>query len=471
MALVLASDILDSLRSDVSGSVFTPHDADYDAARSIWNGAIDKHPAVVLRCANAEDVATAIRFGRERNLPISIRGGGHNFAGFSSCDDGLMINLATMNDVDVNPADKTAWCGGGATWGDLDAATQTHALAVTGGFISHTGVAGLTLGGGVGWLTRKAGLSCDNLVAAEVVTADGQHVTASAEQHPDLYWALRGGGGNFGVVTRFRFRLHDVGPLINLALFFYGLERGTEALRLARDVMPGLPDNSSGFLAPSSAPPAPFVPEKYHFAVGYALLIVGFGSAEEHARLIAPVRDALQPDFELVTPMPYTGLQQIFNESAPWGIRGYEKSLYTDELSDDVIRVITTQLGNKQSPLSFIPTFDLGGQTGGAYGRVADDETAFGGSRSARYLVNITSIAADNATYEADREWVRTMWESLKPYSSNSGGYVNFMNEYQEDRVRSAYGAAKYDRLSAIKARYDPDNIFRLNANIKPASS
>jgi FAD/FMN-containing dehydrogenase len=457
--------VLGTLRSELAGEVFTPSDSDYDTARSIWNGAIDRRPALVARCASAEDVARAIRFARDRGMPLSVRGGGHNFAGFASIDDGLMISLANMNDVRVRPAQKTARCGGGTTWGDLDGATQAHGLAVTGGFISHTGVGGLTLGGGMGWLTRKAGLSCDNLRSAQVVTADGQIVTASSDEHPDLFWALRGGGGNFGVVTEFEFDLHEVGPLVNLSLFFYSLERGTEALRMARDFVPTLSSNTGSLIAALNAPPAPFVPEKYQLAPGYALLVAGFGSAEEHAKVIAPARDALAPDFELVTPIPYTELQKMLDESSPWGILGYEKALYLDELTDDVIQVVTQQVPRKQSPMSFIPIFDLGG----AYGQVADDATAWGGSRGARYVVNIAALAPTPELLDADRVWVRNMWDALTPYSSNIGGYVNFMNEYQEDRVRAAYGAAKYDRLAGIKAQYDPDNVFRLNANIRPA--
>jgi FAD/FMN-containing dehydrogenase len=382
-----------------------------------------------------------------------------------------MISLAAMNEVSVEPSQRRASCGGGATWGDLDGATQAHGLAVTGGFISHTGVGGLTLGGGIGWLTRKAGLSCDNLLSAEVVTVDGQILTASADEHPDLFWALRGGGGNFGVVTRFEFGLHEVGPLVNLAFFFWSADQGPEALRLARQVISTLPENTGSLIAALSAPPAPFVPEKYHFATGYALLVVGFGSPEEHAKVMAPVREALPPAFELVTPIPYAQLQRMLDESSPWGALGYEKALYLDDLTDKVIAITCEQVPNKQSPLSFIPIFVLGGDAAGAYGRVSEETTAFGGSRSARYLFNVAAIAPTAELYEADRRWVRTMWEALAPLSSNSGGYVNFMAENQEDRVRAAYGAAKYDRLAAIKAKYDPDNVLRLNANIRPAGA
>jgi len=471
MVFTVDTHALSALRDQLQGDTFVPDDDGYDAARSIWNGAIDRKPAVVVRCASAADVAAAVRFGRERSLEIAVRGGGHNFGGSGTVQDGLMISLAAMNEVRVQPAPRRARCGGGATWANVDNATQAHGLAVTGGFISHTGIGGLTLGGGFGWLTRMIGLSCDNLVSAEVVTADGQILTASAEKNPDLFWALRGGGGNFGVVTEFEFALHPVGPMLNLGLFFWTVDQGVEALRLSRQVVPTLPENSGSLIAVLSAPPAPFVPEKYQLATGYALLIAGFGSAEEHARLIAPVREALPPAFELVTPIPYTGLQSMLDESAPWGALAYEKSLYLDELTDPVIDIVTAQTPNKRSPLSFIPIFDLGGHVAGAYGRVPDDATAFGGSRSARYLFNIAAVAPVPELYEPDRAWCRTMWQDLTPHSSNTGGYVNFMNEYQEDRVRAAYGADKYARLAAIKTKYDPDNIFHLNANIRPASA
>jgi hypothetical protein len=357
-------------------------------------------------------------------------------------------------------------CGGGTTWGELDAATQAHGLAVTGGFVSTTGVAGLTLGGGIGWLSRLAGLSCDNLISAQMVAADGRIVTASAAENPELLWALKGGGGNFGVVTTFEFHLHAVGPLVNLGLFFWPVDQGTEALRFCRDFVKDVPAGITPFIAGLSAPPAPFVPEQYQLAKGFALVVAGFGSSEEHAQAIEPIRRVLPPAFELVTPMPYAGLQQMFNGTAPWGLLAYEKALYLDELSDEVISVFIEFMPKAASPLSFVPVFDLSG----AYSQVADDATAFGGSRSARYVFNIAAGCPTPELFEADRAWVRSFWDALRPYATGSGSYVNFMAEIEEDRVRAAYGAAKYDRLARVKAEYDPENLFRLNANIKPAT-
>ena len=375
-----------------------------------------------------------------------------------------MIDLSTMNDVTVDAGARRARCGGGATWADLDGATQQHGLAVTGGFISHTGVGGLTLGGGMGWLTRMAGLSCDNLVSAEVVLADGRVVRASAEENEDLFWAIRGGGGNFGVVTEFEFALHEVGPLAQLGLFFWPAEQGVEALRHSRSVVAGLPAGVGALIAGLSAPPAPFVPEQHHFAPGFALLVASWGSPEAHAELVAPVRDALPPLFELVTPIPYTELQKMFDEGNAWGMHAYEKALYLDELSDEVIDIFAEQLPRKASPLSFVPVFPLDG----AYQQVGDDDTAFGGSRSARFVFNIAALCPVPDLLPADRAWVRSFWEALRPHASGSGSYVNFMTDVEEDRVRAAYGPAKYERLARIKGDYDPDNVFHNNANIKP---
>ncbi|MEQ1910394.1 MAG: FAD-binding oxidoreductase [Vicinamibacterales bacterium] len=462
----MTNEQLDTFSTGFNGQVLTRGHADYDRMRAVWNGAIDRSPAVIACCTTAEQVAEAVRFARASGLEIAVRGGGHNYAGHAVCDAGLMIHLGGMNSVSVDAVARRAVCGGGATWADVDVATQQHGLATPGGFISHTGIAGLTLGGGIGWLTKTAGLSCDNLVAAEIVTADSRIVRASASENADLFWALRGGGGNFGIVTSFEFALHPIGPLVNLGLFFFGLENGAAALRFARDFIETLPETATGFLGVGlSAPPAPFVPAEHHFRPGHALLVTSFGTPEEHAVAIAPIRQAVEPLFELVTPMPFVALQQMFNESATWGLLGYEKALYLNELSDAAIEVIGEHVPRKTSPLSFCPTFTLTG----AYRKLADADTAFGGRRSARYVFNIEAAAMDRATYEADRLWVRNFWDAMRPHASGAGGYVNFLVEQDEDRVRTSYGADKYERLARIKAEYDPENVFHLNANIRPA--
>ena len=462
----LSAENIKTFRADFGGQVVTPGQPDYDRLRAIWNGAIDRKPALIACCATAQEVAEAIRFARKNGLEIAVRGGGHSHAGNSVCNGGLMIHLGGMNGVVVDAAARRAVCGGGATWADVDAATQQHGLAAPGGFVSHTGIAGLTLGGGIGWLAKIAGLSCDNLVAAEVVTADSKIVRASRHENPELFWALRGGGGNFGVVTSFEFALHPVGPLVNLGMFFFGLDNGTEALRFAREYIETLPTEANAFLAIGlSAPPEPFVPEQYRFLPGHALLVVSFGAAEAHAAIVAPIRKAVTPLFELVTPIPYVALQQMFNGSAVWGTLGYEKALYLDELSDAAIAVIGEHVPKKSSPISFCPMFTMTG----AFRASADAATAFGGSRSARYVFNIEGAALDRATYEIERIWVRNFWEAMRPYATGSGGYINFLADADEDRVRASYGEDKYRRLARVKAEYDPANVFHLNANIRPA--
>ena len=464
MTQIRASD-LEALRSRVTGTVAEPGSPGYSEAVAIWNGAIGRRPSVVVRCAGSADVARALTFAQDRGLEVSVRGGGHGFSGFAVTDGGVMIDLTPLKSVHVDPAGRVAVAAGGVTWAELDAAGQRHGLAVPGGFISHTGIAGLTLGGGMGWLTGLAGLSCDNLISAEVVTADGQILRASSDQHPDLFWALRGGGGNFGVVTSFEYRMHRVGPVVHLGLFFVGLDQGAAMLRLAREVNRALPRDAAMFIGGLNAPPEPFVPEEYRLQPGYALLLVGFGSAGAHAQLVAPVRDALSARFELVTPIPYVNLQQMFDPSAPWGILAYEKAIYLDDLTDGAIDAIAEHQPGKTSGMSFTPIFCLGG----CFAEVADDATAFGGRRSTRYVVNVAAIAQTREELDADRQWARDYWSALVPHASGVGGYVNFMSEYEEDRVRAAYGAGKYDRMAKIKSEYDPGNVFHLNANIPPA--
>jgi FAD/FMN-containing dehydrogenase len=461
-----AESALENLRARLSGAVLTDGDSGYDVARSVWNGEIDRHPALVVRPAGPADVAAALAYAREAGLDVSVRGGGHNYGGAAVVDGGLVVDLSPLDAISVDADGRTARCGGGTTWAQLDAATQAYGLAVPGGTISHTGVGGLTLGGGFGWLTGKHGLSCDNLLSAEVVTADGEVLRASAEEHPDLFWALRGGGGNFGVVTEFEFRLHPVGPIVHLGLFFWGLEDGVAALRQAREVLATLPAEMGALVAGLNAPPAPFVPEQHHFRPGYALLIAGFSGEEQHAEAIRAARSGPAPLFEFVSPIPYVELQRMLDDAAPWGILGYEKAAYADGFSDEVIEVIADFLPRKTSPMSIMPIFSMRG----AFTEVDDDATAFGGPRRESILINIDSIAPEPEPFAVDRAWVREFWAALVPFSSNPAGYVNFMAEYEADRVRTSYGPAKYERLARLKAVYDPRNVFHHNANIPPAT-
>lgn len=461
----VSSHRLEELRTVLAGKVITPEDADYDTARIQWNNDIDRRPVAIARCLSPTDVAAALSFAREHELEVSVRGGGHAFSGSGVCDGGLMIDLSAMRRILVSADARLARVGGGATVAELDAATQVHGLAVPTGVISHTGVGGMTLGGGIGWLTHNAGLTIDNLVSADVVLADGRYVHASPTENADLFWAIRGGGGNFGVVTTFEFQLHPVGPEVQLGLFFWGMDSGEQVLRLARDVVPHLPADAGAQIAIGlNAPPAPFVPCQYHFTPGYLLLVVGFSSAAEHARIIAPIREQLPPLFELVSPIPYIALQRTLDETAPWGLLGYQEAIYLDELTDDVISVIVNRIPAKRSPMSYCLIFRLDG----AYSEVGDDETAFGGRRAPRYVINIAGIGASPEILRADRSWVESVWDALRPFARDSGGYVNSMTDNDEARIRAAYGPAKHQRLARIKAKYDPSNVFHLNANIKP---
>ncbi|MEW1808166.1 FAD-binding oxidoreductase [Pseudarthrobacter sp. NPDC080039] len=461
------SAVWEKFRASFDAESFVPGDPGYDEARAVWNGDIDRRPALIVRPTDRQQTAEAIGFARTAGVEVTVRGGGHSYAGHAVRDGAMMIDLSALNQVEVDPQARRARCGGGTTWADLDAATQEHGLALPGGFISHTGVAGLTLGGGIGWLSPRAGLSCDNLVSAEVVTADGRTVTASPGSNPDLFWALRGGGGNFGIVTTFEFALHEVTPLVQMGMFFWDADHARDGLRFSRDLIPNLPETAGVLLAGLSAPPEPFVPEKYQGQPGIALVIIGWASPEEHARMIEPVlASAPEPQWHLITPIPYIQLQRMFDGSTPWGILAYEKALYLDELSDDAIDVVAHYVPQKASPLSFVPVFPMRG----AFSRVGDDDTAFGGRRDIKWVFNISAECPSPELLEHDRAWVREFWAALRPHASGSGTYVNFLADTDEDRVRSSYGDQKYERLARIKSQWDPDNVFRYNANIHPGT-
>ena len=461
----LHHDGLEGLRARVTGRLITPEDDAYDDARRIWNADIDRRPAVIVQCASAHDVAAAVTFAAEGGVEIAVRGGGHSMSGASVVDDGMVIDLSRLNDVVVEPDTRQARAGGGALLGDLDAATQQHGLAVPSGVVSHTGVGGLTLGGGMGWLTRKAGLTNDNLVSAEVVTADGRIRHVSAQDNPDLFWAIRGGGGNFGVVTQFEFRLIEAGPIVHMGLLFWGLDQGREVLRLARDLMETLPPDLNIIIAGLHAPPAPFVPEQHQLQPGYAFLVTGFAPGHEHEVLLDRIRSALPPVWEFVTPMPYAALQQMLDEPNAWGFHDYDKGAYLEELSDAAIDVVVKHLPDKSSPLSVLLFYRLDH----AYSEIPEEATAFSGGRSPRYAVFIVAVCPTPDLLVADRAWVRELWQGLQPYTPRFGLYVNALTDVDEDRVRSAYGPEKYQRLARIKAIYDPGNLFHHNSNIRPA--
>lgn len=458
---------IEQLRAAMTGAVLVAGDDGYDDARRVWNADIDRRPAVIARCTCAADVTAAVGFAVETGLEVAVRGGGHSISGKSVVDDGLMVDLSLLNAIGVDPEARRARAGGGALLGDLLAVAQEHGLALPVGAISHTGVGGLTLGGGMGWLTRKHGLTIDNLVSAEVVLADGRIVRASSDEHPDLYWALRGGGGNFGVVTEFEFALHPVGPMIELGIMFWPLDQGREALRSAREVVGSLPDGVNVVIAAMNAPPAPFVPEHYHLQPGYAVVVAGFHGEQEHREVLDRFRTAVPPLWEFATPMPYLALQQMLDESNAWGNHYYDKGLYLEDLTDEAIEALVEHVPRKSSPLSLVLLYRLDG----AYCDVDDDATAFSGGRTPRYNVFVIANGPVPELLELDRPWVRAVHDALAAHSPVGDTYINAMSgDEAEDRIRAAYGPAKYERLARVKQAYDPANVFHRNANIRPSA-
>jgi FAD/FMN-containing dehydrogenase len=462
---LMQSGSLDTLRSAVRGEVCGPEDATYDEARSVWNAQIDRRPAGVVYCLNAADVAAAIRWARAEGVGVTVRGGGHNASGSAVWDGDLMINLARCNGVEVDPAARLARVGGGALLGDVDAATQAHGLAVPAGVVSHTGVGGLTLGGGMGWLSRDLGLTIDNLLGAEVVLADGSIVEANETEHPELFWALRGGGGNFGVVTRFDFRLHPVGPMIHLGMLFWDAPDSAAGLRACRELAAQLPAGFGFIIGGMNAPPAPVVPVEHHLKPGAIALLAGYGTAEEHAAQLERLREACPPLFEFVSPMPYVALQQMFDEANCWGLYNYEKGTSLPELTDDVIDALVEQLDARTVPTHMVLMYLMDRQ----YCAAAEEATAWGGSRRPYWATFILGMNHTEDTWGTGRDWVRATWNRLDAYSGGIGTYINsLVDDPDADVMRATYGA-KYERLRRAKATYDPDNVFRRGANIPPA--
>jgi FAD/FMN-containing dehydrogenase len=455
---------IEILRKEFGGSIVVPADAGYAEHRAVWNAMIDKRPACIARCSTAADVVAAVQFGREHDIPVAVRGGGHSAAGKGTCDDGIVIDLSPMNSVEVDAARRTARAGAGTTWGVFDAATQEAGLATTGGVISTTGVAGLTLGGGFGWLTRRFGLSCDNLISADVVTADGRQITCSEDSNPELFWGLRGGGGNFGVVTSFEYRVHPVGPLILGGLIGWPLDRAADILAFHREQTRGLPNEIGMSAAFVTAPPLPFVPEELQFKNCVAVILCWSGDVDEGRDVIKPWLD-LEPPIQMVEAMPYTIMNSIQDDLAPKGRQSYWKSGYLTELTDDAISAAAGVAGEVPSPFSLAELV----LWGGAVAEVADDATAFG-QRDGRFLFNAISMWEDAAATDANVAWPRNFFDAMEPYKT-AGVYVNFLSEEGPERVKEAYGAEKFARLQALKDEYDPTNLFRYNQNIPPSSA
>ena len=444
-------------------------DAAYDESRKVWNGNIDRRPLAVARCLDEADVQAAVRFATEQGLEVAVRCGAHSMAGASVVDDGLVIDLGAMNQVRVDPDARRVVVAGGALLGDVDAATQAHGLAVPSGLVSHTGVGGLTLGGGMGWLTRIGGLTIDNLLSARVVTADGQARVASPSENADLFWAIRGGGGNFGVVTEFEFALHEVGPMIHFGMLFWSLDQGAAMLRHARRghrhvARRGQRDGRRA-QRPAGAVRARAAPA----AAGLRRHRRRHRDSRAARRgRRARSREGAPPLFEFATPMPYVELQKMLDEANAWGFHCYDKGCYVDELSDDVIDAVTEHLPNKVSPLSLVLFYRLDG----AYSRVDEQATAFSGGRSPRFAVFVIGVCPAPEMFDAERAWVRGLAEALRPVSTDDGVYVNGMTDFDaRTPVQTAYGPEKYARLVDIKSTYDPDNVFHHNANIAPAAA
>jgi FAD/FMN-containing dehydrogenase len=455
---------IEQLRFNFRGELIRPGEPSYEQARLVSNGLIDRRPALIARCSGTADVQAAVNFARDRGLLVAVRGGGHSVAGFSTCDDGIVIDLSRMRGVRVDAAANTARAQGGATWGDFDRETQVFGLATPGGVVSTTGIGGLTTGGGFGMLSPKHGLSCDNLISADVITADGRVVVANANENADLFWGLRGGGGNFGIVTSFEFNLHPL-PELHLAMILHPVETGLDLLRFYRDYGLEAPADLTllcVFTTIPAEPPMPIFPPEVLGKKMVALFGVWPGPADEAEKAFQPMRNFGTPAFELVLPMPYTMAQTIQDEDAPFGSNWYWKSAYVKELSNDLLATIASRAPTAPSPGTQVMVTRLGG----AISAVPDEETAFP-LRDAGYFVQMDSTWTDPADTDENIAWTRGIHEAVSPFAMDRV-YVNFIGDEGADRVAKAYGPEKYARLVALKKKYDPANLFRLNQNISP---
>jgi FAD/FMN-containing dehydrogenase len=461
--LVLESEVIEGLRAQLGDQLILPGDPPYEDARRVWNGMIDRRPALIARCRGAADVIAAVRFARDHRLTLAVRGGGHNVAGFGTCDGGLVIDLSSMRAVRVTPGSHSVRVEGGATLGDVDRETQAFGLAIPGGIVSTTGVAGLTLGGGQGWLRRTYGMACDSLVSVDVVTADGDFVAASETENSDLFWALRGGGGNFGVVTSLEFQAYPVGPMVAFAGPVYPLESASSVIAGMRAFASDAPDEVNISATWWSIPEVPSFPEELH---GRAVIILGAvyaGPADDGERMLQPLSKIAEPLLDLSGVVPYTGLQQMFDPFFPAGeLRYYWKSMYLSGLEEDVVQTVARHVATRPSALSMAGLWALGG----ALGRLDAGATATG-SREAPYLLEILANWSDPADSDVNIAWAREFFETMKPHSTGKTN-VNFPG-LGDDREfgRAAFGE-HWNRLSEIKKKYDPTNLFRLNQNIEP---
>lgn len=459
----LGEATVQELRESVRGTIVGPADSGYDEARSVWNGDIDRRPELIVRCAGAADVITALRFARSEDLEIAVRGGGHNVAGFGTTDGGLVIDLSPMKGIRVDPRAKRARAQGGVLWGELDHETQAFGLATTGGLVTTTGIAGFTLGGGIGWLMRRHGLTIDNLVAADVITADGELLRADESKNSDLFWGLRGGGGNFGIVTEFEYELHDVGPMVYGGAIFHRAERARELLAFYSGWVEDLPDELTTMVAFLTAPPMPFVPAELVGSPMVAVACCHIGDHREAERSLKPLRDFATPDIDIVGPIPYTALQAMFDKAAPYGSHTYWKTAYLDELETNVIDTLVDRCQGLPD-LNPHSTFHLH-HLGGAVSQVDPSATAFS-NRRRPFVFNTIGMWDAGESRDAHVKWVRETWDALQEVGAGDP-YVNFLSDEGVDEVRAAYGGDTYRRLVELKERYDPANTFRLNQNIR----
>jgi len=453
--IVFNADAIEKLRSGLRGAALLHSEDGYDAARKIYNAMIDHRPAAIVRCAGVADVICAVNFARDNGLLVSVRGGGHNVSGNAVSDGGLMIDLSPMKGIRVDLQNRTVRAEPGVTWGEFDRETQAFGLATTGGLVSTTGIAGLTLGGGLGWLMGNYGLACDNLISADVVTADGRFLNASKSQNEDLFWGLRGGGGNFGVVTSFEFQLHPVGPMLG-GMLVHRLDNAAATIKFYDTFTQTSPDELATFVAFATSPEGERV----------MVIFVSYnGTVEAGERILKPLREFGPPLADMIGPMPYVKVQRMMDDAFPAGRQNYWKSNFLKGLDAEAIRVIIDHVAKAPSPYSAVAIE----QFSGAVNRVAIDDTAFN-HRNARYNLLIVGIWSDPTAKAANMRWVRDLWSAMQPYSSG-GVYVNYLGQEADEgveRVKSAYGAEKYARLVALKQKYDPTNLFRLNQNIRP---
>lgn len=462
--LALKPEALEELRASFTGDLIGPEDQRYEEGRKIWNGEIDRRPGLIARPNGVSDVIAAVRWAREHDLLTSIRGGGHGVAGHALNDGGLVIDLQAMRGVWVDPASGTAVAQPGVSWGLFDHNTQAFGLATTGGLVTSTGIAGLTLGGGIGWLMRKYGLTIDNLLAVDVVTADGEFLTSGEDEYPELFWGLKGGGGNFGIATSFTYRLHEIGTTVLAGPIIYPMEDAPEVLRHYRDFLETSPNELTTIINLRLAPPLPFVPEELHGTPVAVVVVCYVGHVERGLEVVRPLREFGTPAADLVMLKPYLAHQSMFDAALPAGLHYYWKSWDLQAMNDAMIDVIVEHASRIASPHSAIPIYQLGG----AVRWIGEDETAYS-HRTAAHNVNINGVwEAGDSEPERHVEWARAFWDALAPFAA--GVYVNFLGAEGEDRVRSAYGEAKHRRLVELKNRYDPTNFFRLNQNISPTA-